>query len=352
MLYGVLSQCTALREITSGMSAFSGKLQHLGIKHYLPRRSTLSDANSRRPSKVFEAIYQKLYAHYRQHLSDSGKENEWLKRLLIFDSTTFSLFKDILKCVGRKNNNGKSKGGIKSHMTLIAAEAVPQLNWYSSAATHDHQFVSQVELLPGQIGVFDRAYNDYSVYASWTQQGSFFVTRQKENAVYESVSEIEIAADAPDGFIKDERIQCGYKKDGQPCLVQLRRIAFYDRPKDRTLVFLTNLFDADATTIGNIYRQRWKIELLFKQLKQNFPLQYFVGDNQNAIEIQIWCTLIANLLLTVIKRINKTKTAFSVLVSLVRLHLMNYTTLASLWLLKPVDRKKKIKPKQGLLFDS
>ena len=98
----------------------------------------------------------------------------------------------------------------------------------------------------------------------------------------------------------------------------LRRVVYYDTEKKTLLQFLTNIFDMTTAEIGLLYKMRWQIELLFKQLKQNFPLKYFLGDNENAIKIQIWCTLIANLLFTIIKKGIKQKISFSNLVSFAR----------------------------------
>ena len=230
----------------------------------------------------------KVYRHYKDSLADSQTGNELLKRIFITRSTTISLFKAILKCVGRKPLNGKSKGGIKVHTMLNAYEEVPQLIHFTDAATHDHTFLSKVNLQPHQIALFDRGYVDYKQYAKWTKQNIFFVTRLKDNAVYEQLEEIQIPDECPDNYIKDEKIQIRYKDEsGQEQLLTLRRVVYYDKEKDRIFQFLTNIFEMTAEQIGLLYKLRWQIELLFKQLKQNFPLKYFLGDNENAIKIQI-----------------------------------------------------------------
>jgi len=330
MLYCVMNNCTSLREVTQGIAAYGDKLNHLGVT-YTPPRSTLSDANCKRDESFFAAVYAKLYRHYKFILSDSQTNNELLKRIFIIDSTTISLFKAILKCVGRKPLDGKSKGGIKVHTMLNAYEEVPQLIHFTDAVTHDHTFLSKVKLQPHQIALFDRGYVDYKQYAKWTKQNIFFVTRLKDNAVYEQLEEIEIPDGCPDNYIKDERIQIRYKDESsQEQQLTLRRVVYYDKEKDRIFQFLTNIFEMDAEQIGLLYKMRWQVELLFKQLKQNFPLKYFLGDNDNAIKIQIWCTLIANLLFTIIRKNIKRKISFSNLVSFARQHLFSYNKLTDL----------------------
>ncbi len=131
-------------------------------------------------------------------------------------------------------------------------------------------------------------------------------------------------------------------------------MVYYDKEKDRIFQFLTNIFEMTAEQIGLIYKMRWQIELLFKQLKQNFPLKYFLGDNDNAIKIQIWCTLIANLLFTIIRKNIKRKISFSNLVSFARQHLFSYNKLVDLIEKTEKEWRKKNSEKpvaQPALFD-
>ncbi len=323
MLYSVFEGVSSLREAVIGVLANSNKINHLGLNS-MPKRSTLSDANKRRSSKVFEDIYMKLYQDNRQFLSDSRDSELDLKRLFMIDSTTISLFKAILKAVGRNPLNGKKKGGIKAHVLINAQENTPILVRYSSAARHDKNFLKHIDLAKGSIIVFDRAYNDYKQYARFTSDEIVFVTRQKKSAVFEQGEVFKIPNKTDSGVQKDEEIFLTYKEDKKEKKLRTRRITYYDKSRDKTLVFITNNFEFDAETIALIYKKRWQIETLFKQLKQNFPLKYFLGDNQNAIEIQIWVSMIANLLVTLLKNKIKRKWAFSNLVSLIRMHLMNY----------------------------
>ena len=323
MLYSVFEGVSSLREAVTGMLANSYKINHLGL-NYMPKRSTLSDANKRRSSKVFEDIYMKLYQDNRKFLSDSCDSKLDLKRLFMIDSTTISLFKAILKAVGRNPLKGKKKGGIKAHVLINAQENTPILVRYSSAARHDKNFLKHVDLAKGSIIVFDRAYNDYKQYARFGDDEIIFVTRQKKNAIFEQGELFEIPNKTDSGVQTDEEIFLTYKENKEEKKLRVRRITFYEKTTNKTLVFITNNFDFDAETIALIYKKRWQIETLFKQLKQNFPLKYFLGDNQNAIEIQIWVSMIANLLVTLLKNKIKRKWAFSNLVSLLRMHLMNY----------------------------
>lgn len=322
MLYAVLSGCNSLREITGIMLACEGRINHLGIKKF-PKRSTLSDANRKRSSIVFRDIYYEHLKKYKQFISDSKVKSKFKKDLLIVDSTTISLFCNILKGTGRHPINGKKKGGIKMHTMISASEDVPTLVIFSSAATHDSVFLKNLQLKPGSIVVFDRGYNDYLQYLQWNLEGVYFVTRIKDNAAYKCLKEYDIPDEVSAGVIKDEKIEL--KKDDKSII--LRRIAYWDDKNDRVFEFITNNYELPADIIADIYKQRWQIELLFKRLKQNFQLKYFLGDNQNAIEIQIWVSLLAQLLLMVIRRLAKRQWAFSNLMSIIRFHLMTYINL-------------------------
>ena len=322
MLYATLSGVSSLRELSTILLACEGRIGHLNLKDF-PKRSTLSDANKNRSSEVFASIYYSLFHSYRSFLSDSSPLSLPVKHLKIVDSTTISLFSDILKGVGRNPIDGKKKGGIKMHTMINALEDVPCLVRFSSAATHDHTFLKELNLEKGSFVVFDKAYNDYLQYFQWTENDIYFVTRQKDNAVYKSIAEFDLSDTTSDAVLKDERIAI----DKKETTIELRRIAYWDSEKEKVFEFITNHFELEPDKIASIYKHRWQIETMFKRLKQNFPLKYFLGDNQNAIEIQIWCGLIIQLLMLVVQRKTKRKWAYSNMVSMIRFHLMTYIDL-------------------------
>lgn len=329
MLYGVFTNCTSLREIQHGLEICQGKLNHLNLSGVAPR-STLSDGNKNRPSKVFGTIYGKLYENYKSVISDSTLKAEIAKRLFILDSTTVSLFKAILKPAGRKRSDGKSKGGMKVNTLLQAETHMPSFINYMAAALHDQQFYSYIKELPDHsIIVFDKAYINYQQFAAFGQRDIFYVTRQKDNSIYRSLEEFELPEEESD-ILKDERIDVTYRHDNQCKALQMRRVAVYSEKYQTAFIYITNNFELPAADIAAIYQNRWQIEVFFKKLKQNFPLTYFYGDNSNAIEIQIWCALIALLLLQVIHKEQKSKMAFSILATIVRLHIMNYVSLTAI----------------------
>lgn len=354
MMFAVLSGCTSLNEIVMGLDAFEGKLNHLNITK-APPRSTLADANQKRTSSIFSEIYKNLSERYRLNLSDSTLPQGVLSKLFIIDSTVFGLFKAILKTSGRSSADGKKKGGIKKNTMIMATSHTPVLVRFNAAADNDQQFLKYVDLPAGSYLTMDKGYNNYKQFARFTQKRVFFITRQKNNAIYTPVSEKILGIGTPQAVLKDETIHQTYKDDkNKEQTLELRRIAWWDAQNNRVYEFITNNFELDAITIAEIYRYRWQIELFFKKLKQNFQLQYFVGDNQNAIEIQIWCALIAVLLLTVIHQYNKSTMAFSNVATLLRIHLAGYISIKDLLALhnKKKVRKVKTTTAEGGLFAS
>lgn len=323
MLFSAFAKCTSLREVSGAMLGLSGKTKHFQLNH-IPRKSTLGDANKRRDSEVFGKIYQKLLVKYNHVFSDSRVKDVINKQIEIFDSTTISLFKDILKCVGRHAENGKKKGGIKVHTVINVDECVPKFVWFTEAAKHDHILLHKLKMNANTIYVFDKGYNDYKAFKLFCENKTGFVTRIKDNAIYDTIEKKDIEDHIHSGVLQDEIIEITVKNKEETSKLKLRKIRFYDRVLKREFEFLTNLFEMRPDLVAAIYKLRWQIELLFKQLKQNFPLKYFLGDNENAIKIQIYCALIANLLMTVIQKKLKKSWAFSNLVSFCKIHLFNY----------------------------
>jgi len=329
LLYGVFSHCNGLMEICEGMLACEGKLNHLGLVK-APPRSTLSDANNNRKWQVFEDIYFQLLNRYHSFLSDSGLKGLSIRNLKIIDSTTIRLFSDILRGVGRNPKDGsKKKGGIKVHTLMDAFSGIADFVRMTAANVHDKNFLRHLNLEPESFIVFDKAYNYYMQFARWTNKNIWFVTRMKDNTVYQVTKILSDKTRRKNAkrVIKEEHILLTYKDhQGNKQKIELRRITYKDE-KGGIYHFITNNFKISAKQVALIYKYRWHIELLFKQLKQNFPLKYFWGESENAIRIQIYGVLIAQLLMVVIKKKALSKKAFATIVTVVRLHLMSYVEL-------------------------
>ncbi|MBO9593912.1 MAG: IS4 family transposase [Niabella sp.] len=354
MLYAIFNQCNSLREVTTGMLAWEERLSHLGVNHH-PCRSTFSDANKRRPSAVFEAIYLKLLNRLHPFLSDSRPAKSNKDQLYIFDATTITLFQEVLQGSGIRGYDGRRKGGIKVHTLMRSDLDVPTMIRFSPAACTDSGFLKHVQLPPGATVVFDRGYNHYATFNQLSNQGVNWVTRLRARLVYEVLKHNPISEQQQaKGIIADAHILLGADTSRAP-KVKARLIEYIDPQSGRSLEFLTNNLHMSASTIADLYRNRWQIEVLFKRLKQNYPLKYFLGDNPNAIEIQIWCALIADLLVKAVKNTVAQHWAFSNLTAMIRLHLMTYIHLPDFLkcpekALRAILAKTRISPQNPTLF--
>ena len=331
MLYAVIMRFDSLREIEASMIAEVRKLHHVGIER-IPKRSTLSDANARRPEKFFEDVYRDLYEANKNKLSSDSRHNgseEWLKRLRIIDSTTISLFSNLIfKGVGRHPKTGKKKGGIKVHAVIHANEGVPSDVEFTSAATNDTFMLVPSKFSEKEITAMDRAYINYEKFEQLTERGVVYVTKMKKNLKYELLLDaMEINSEGK----MEYREQIVVFRKGE--INHIARIVTYVDIKKgkcpKLISLLTNDFDMSLDTIVAIYRRRWQIESLFKQIKQNFPLRYFYGESSNAIKIQIWVTLIANLLISLLQSSLERRWSFSGLATMLRIVLMYYLNIQS-----------------------
>ena len=326
MLYAVIMRFDSLREIETSMTAEVRKLHHIGIER-VPKRSTLSDANVRRSEKFFEEVYRDLYETNKSKLtSDSrrGGTEEWLKRLRIIDSTTISLFSNLIfKGVGRHPKTGRKKGGIKVHAVIHANEGVPCDVQFTSAATNDTFMLVPSKFSEKEIAAMDRAYINYEKFETLTERNVVYVTKMKRNLKYETL--IDFMEMTPEGKMEYREKVIVFRKGEINHVARMVTYVDVKKGKQPQLIsLLTNDFDMRPETIVEIYRRRWQIESLFKQIKQNFPLRYFYGESANAIKIQIWVTLIANLLLSLLQSSLERRWSFSGLATMVRIVLMYY----------------------------
>jgi hypothetical protein len=242
-----------------------------------------------------------------------------------------SLFSNaIFKGVGRHPKTGKKKGGIKVHSVIHANEGVPCDVQFTSAATNDSFMLAPSHFNHDEIVAMDRAYINYAKFEELTDRGVVYVTKMKKSLRYEVL--VDCMSQNPKGETEHREQVVVFRKDGINHIARIVTYVDIKKGKEPKLVsLLTNDFDMSADTVVAIYRRRWQVESLFKQIKQNFPLRYFYGESANAIKIQIWVTLIANLLLSVLQSSLQRSWSFSGLATIVRITLMYYINMEKLF---------------------
>jgi len=329
MLFCQLAQADSLREICNGLACCLGKLVHLGIARK-PTKSNLSYANAHRPAAVFEDLFWAMTDRFRSEGRFGGRKHKFRfkNKLLSLDSTTISLCLSLFPWAKFR----RAKGGVKAHVLLNHTDYLPSYVLISEAKMHDAKVLSTLKLQPGSIVAMDRAYNDYRQFALWTDEGIYFVTRMKANAVHEVVQSFPVPAGR--NILSDEVIVLTGPQAEKKCPCYLRRIVVWDRKNEREIVLITNHLDFGATTIADIYKERWQIELFFKALKQNLKVRSFVGTSENALRIQIWTALIAMLLLKWLHHLSQAGWSLSNLAAMLRLNLFTYRELRD-WLDDP-----------------
>jgi IS5 family transposase len=322
MLFCQLAQAKSLREITEGLRASEGKLRHLGLPE-APARSTLAYANSHRPWQLFETVFQNLLADCQKRLgvAKAGAKLGLPGKLLSLDATVIDLCAAVFDWAQFRT----TKGAIKLHLLLDHDGYLPSYAVITEGKVHEIQVARKLKLQRGTMLVFDRGYSDYDWFQRLTEEGVHFVTRLKDNAAY---LVMERRAKSSEGVLADEIIvlenQARANPDSTPFL---RRVRYLDETTQRELVFLTNHLELPATTIAAVYKERWKIELLFKALKQNLRVKTFVGTSANALKTQIWTALIALLAVKFLQLQAKFPWSLSRLISLLRQQLFVYRDL-------------------------
>jgi hypothetical protein len=329
MLFCHQAHADSLREICNGLKCCLGKIRHLGIFRP-PNKSTLSYANEHRPAGLFEDLF---YSSYNYFQGKSGRINRKKKfrfknSLLSFDSTTISLCLTLFPWAEFR----RAKGGVKVHVLLEHDHYMPGFVLITPAKEHDVKIARTLDLNRGSIVAMDRAYNDYSLFAKWTRKGICFVTRMKDNAKYRTVKNLPVPKNR--NIISDKIIKLTGVNAQQKCPCLLRRIVVWNKENQSEIVLLTNHLEFGPTTIAQIYKDRWEIELFFKALKQNLKIKTFVGTSENALKIQIWTALIAMLILKWLHYLSQARWSLSNLASLLRMNLFTYRDLLQ-WLNHP-----------------
>lgn len=284
MLYGQLAGRTSLRDLVFSLNQQAAKLYHLGQSQV--RRSTLAEANEKRPAVIFEQTYHRLLAKVSGEMSRRQLGQPEVK---ILDATTIDLCATVFPWARFRTR----KGAIKLHTVL--ADHLPRCVVLTDGRTHDLTVAKDLTFAPGDLLIFDRAYCDYDWLFHLHQQGVWFVTRLKASACYEVVETRKTTAGGP--LLADQviRLSSPHGRTAYPEL--LRRVHYQDPETGKEYVFLTNRLDLPALKIASLYRHRWQIELFFKWIKQHLKIKAFYGTSKNAVLIQVWTSLLAYLVL-------------------------------------------------------
>jgi hypothetical protein len=291
-----LSRRESLRDIESCLNAIPEKLYHAGIRH-LVKKSTLADANEVRDYRMYADFAQTLIATARDlYRTENDFKLELDNIAYALDSTTIDLCLNLFPWASFRKN----KGAVKAHILLDFRGSIPTFVQITEGLVHDINILDSLVLEPGAFYVMDRAYIDFERLYRFNKSASFFVTRGKSNMQFKRLRASEV--DKTTGLRCDQviRLKGFYSSLNYPDT--LRRIRYYDAENMKTFIFLTNNFNVPALTIAQLFKERWKIELFFKWIKQHLKIKTFYGNSQNAVYTQIWIALCTYLLLAIAKK--------------------------------------------------
>ena len=319
-------QLAARRSMRDGLrclEAVGNRLYHWGLKTVA--RSTFADANNARPIGFFQDLFAEMYGLCA---TKAPKHTFRFKsKLFSLDATTIKLCLSLFPWASFRQN----KGGVKMHTLLDHDGHIPAFVAVTDAKTHESRIAQALVLPKGSIVVFDKGFNSYPWFRSLGEKTIFFVTRLKKNAVYKLLDRRPV--NRKTGVTSDHIIEVVSRGN----TLRLRRIGYRDQETGKHYEFLTNHFRLSAKTVADIYKERWKIELFFKELKQNLRIKSFVGNSENALLIQIYTALTVYLLLAYQKFLSRLGLSVQQLFQLIQLNLLGAASLEEL--LNPRQRK-------------
>ena len=328
----------SLRDGIQSMNSRLNNLYHLGAKP--AARSTFADANAMRPASLYEPLFEKTYQRCRM-ISPKHKF-KFKNELYSLDATVIDLSLGAFPwaSVGRK------KSAIKVHTLMNHSGYLPAIVAITYGKKHESKVASTIKLPKGSIVAEDRAYPDYAWFAQLQQNGIFFVTRQKTNAVYKVIQRRSV--NKKQGLCSDQIIMLSGTK-GHLCPHPLRRVGYRDPQTKKHCVFLTNNFKLSAKTIADIYKERWQIEIFFRWIRQNLKIKAFIGESRNAVMTQVYVALIAYLLLCMFKFMAKISVSLQNLLRVIQLNMFRRCSLKELFEPPPLDTNLKYNNRQ-LIF--
>jgi hypothetical protein len=340
MMFCQMADAQSLREISGGLSSCEGRLEQFGIK--APKRSTLAYANHHRPWELFRNIFYKTSERCRAELGTTRTKFRFKNRLLSIDSSVVTLALKIFPWA----TWSRQKGAVKLHLTLDHAGYLPEAMVITTGNYSELTVAQRQRYARGTILVMDRGFVHFRWFAQLNKSGVFFVTRLKDGINYEVAETRATVKDK--GIISDQEIRLTGKQSRKRYPDKLR-LVIIKTDKGEQLEFLTNHMTLAASTIAEIYKDRWQIETFFKLLKQNLRIKTFIGTSVNAVWIQIWTAMIAMLLIKFLQLKARFGWSFSNLTYFLRMNLLVYRDLWD-WLHNPFTAPPEPEPPEQLDF--
>lgn len=307
MVFGQLSNCDSLRDLSILVEAHQLKSYHLGFGKSVSL-STLSRANAKRDYRIFEEFASYMIAQARQLRASRDFDLKIDSNVYAFDSSTISLCLSVFWWAPFKY----SKAAIKLHTLYDVKTQIPSFVVVTPASVNDVNGMDYIAYEPGSYYIFDRGYNDFARLYTICQNKAFFVFRARDQVRFRRIYTV-LGERSP--AVKSDQIgvfTTGKSPKRYP--QKIRKVRYYDQENKRTFIFLTNDFTSSADTIADLYHKRWGIELFFKWIKQHLKIKSFWGTTENAVCIQVNCAIIAYCLVAIAaKQLKTERTIYEIL---------------------------------------
>jgi Transposase DDE domain/Domain of unknown function (DUF4372) len=319
LVFAQLAGRHSLRDVVTAMASQSEALAPLGVTP--PKRSTLAEANERRPAALYHSLFAALYARCQAVAPSHGFR--FKNPLFSRDSTTISRCLNLFPWARFRT----AKGAIKVPTLLDHAGHLPAFVVITEGQQSDIAMARGLELPKGSIVAMDRGYLDDKFLFRLTQDSVYFVTRQKVNAKFKVTARFSV--DWPRGVTSDQNVIL-QGQHGAAYPEALRRVGYRDAESGKHYVFWTHSVHLAAATIAAIDKERWQVELFFKTIKQNLKIKTFLGTSENAVMTQLWVALITYLRLAFLRFKSGLCLSFQQLLRLLQINLFDRRNLVDL----------------------
>jgi len=323
MSFAQLTYRESLRDIQACLRGNQPKLYHMGFRGNISR-NTLAHANQVRDWRIYADFAHLLIGQARILYAHEDFGVQLKQTVYAFDATTIDLCLSLFPWAQFRQR----KGAIKLHTLMDLRGSIPTLIFVTHGKVHEVNLLDDLVIEPGAIYIFDRGYLDFARLYKIHRAGAFFIIRAKSNFRFRRLYSQKV--DKGKGVQADQIIELHgfYVRKDYPDRV--RRVRYYDAEKKKRLIFLTNNFILPATTIAELFRCRWKIELFFKWIKQHLRIKAFYGTSQNAVKTQIWIAISVYVLVALIKKKLKVKASLYTMLQILSVSLFEKTPLFQL----------------------
>ena len=295
MAFAQLTYRESLRAIEACLRAMQSKLYHMGLRGRVSR-STLADANEQRDWRIYAEFAQALIQIARTLYANDKFGIELEQTAYAFDSTTIDLSLSLFPWALYQ----KRKGAVKIHTLLDLRGSIPSFIHISDGKVHDVKMLDELILEPGAFYIMDRGYFDFTRLHALAKGMAYFVIRSRTNLKFRRLYSHTV--DKTTGLRCDQTIILTGVHTPTYYPDKLRRIRYLDKENQRVLIFLSNNFVLPASTIVQLYKCRWQVELFFKWIKQHLRIKAFYGTSENAVKTQIWIAISIYVLVAIVKK--------------------------------------------------